>query len=173
MIKLLRPALKQSPDEDRKTLAAQSVDEANSSSGLNGVRRVLTALAIRDAAPASMELSANTNYHVPGRNRVAGAFTDRQDIVQRVLRMFDFATSSESTLWVDWMVGRDRISVLVETHCQHGPSEFEDTLCFVLWFGPRSGVCDIRLFIEDRAWCDRFFSQKRSQRSSSFSRDFG
>jgi hypothetical protein len=75
MIKLLSPALKQLRDEDRKMLAAKSVNEADSSSGLNRVRRVLTALAIRDAAAASMEL---TNYRVPGRDRVAGAFTDRQ-----------------------------------------------------------------------------------------------
>jgi hypothetical protein len=149
MIKLLSPALEQLPDEDRKMLAAKSVNEADSSSGLNRVPRVLTALAIRDAAAASMEL---TNYRVPGRDRVAGVFTDRQDIVQHFLRMFDFATSSESICWVDQMVGTDRISVLVETHFQHGPFEFVGTLCFVFWFGLRSGICDIRLFMEYRAW---------------------
>ena len=130
------------------------------SDGLVRVRRFLMALADRDAQSASMELAVDASYHVPGRSSAAGTFTGRREIVTYFQRLFGFASDSEALKWIDWMVGTDLVSALVDTHFRSGPSEFEGQLLFVFSSSPFSGIAAIRLFLENQANFDRFFAQE-------------
>ena len=134
------------------------MDESGSGA-LVKVRRFLMALGDREAMAASVELSADATYPVPGSSSVAGTFTGRRDIVTYFQRVFGFASGSEALKWIDWMVGTDLVSSLVETHLQSGLSEFEGQLLFVLSLNPFGGIATIRLFLEDQARFDRFFDQ--------------
>jgi len=138
---------------------SQPRDETDSDA-VDQVRQFLMALANRDAKSASAELSAAATYHVPGSSPVAGTFSGRRDIVTYFRRIFDFASGSEALKWVDWMVGTDLVSALVETHLQSGLSEFEGRLLFVFSRDPLGGIAAIRLFLEDQARFDRFFAQR-------------
>ena len=100
------------------------LDESGSDALLQ-VRRFLMALADREATLASVELSADATYRVPGSSSVAGTFTGRQEIVAYFQRIFGFASGSEALQWVDWMVGINLVSVLVDTHLQRELSEFQ------------------------------------------------
>ncbi len=134
------------------------IDESDSDP-LPQVRRFLMALADREAMSASVELSADATYHVPGTSSVAGTFTGRREIVTYFQRIFGFASGSEALKWVDWMVGTDLVSALVETHLQSELSEFEGQLLFVFSHNPLGKIAAIRLFLEDQARFDRFFAQ--------------
>jgi hypothetical protein len=137
---------------------SQPIDESGSDA-LVQVRRFLMALSDRDEMSASAELSADATYHVPGSSSVGGTFTGRREIVTYFQRLFGFASGSEALKWVDWMVGTDLVSALVETHLQSGLSEFEGQLLFVFSRSPLGGIAAIRLFLEDQARFDRFFAQ--------------
>ena len=128
------------------------------SDALAQVRRFLMALADRETKSASVELAVDATYHVPGRSSVAGTFTGRREIVKYFQRIFGFASDSEALKWVDWMVGTDLVSTLVDTHLQSGLSEYEGQLLFVFSPGPSGGIAAIRLFLEDQARFDRFFN---------------
>ena len=134
------------------------LDESGSDALLQ-VRRFLMALADREATLASVELSADATYRVPGSSSVAGTFTGRQEIVAYFQRIFGFASGSEALQWVDWMVGINLVSVLVDTHLQRELSEFRGQLLFVFSRSPSGGIAAIRLFLEDQARFDRFFAQ--------------
>lgn len=136
---------------------SQPIDESGSDA-LVQVRRFLMALADRDAMSASAELSADATYHVPGSSSEGGTFTGRQEIVTYFQRIFGFATGSEALKWIDWMVGSNLVSALVETHLQNGLSEFEGQLLFVFSRSPLGGISQIRLFLDDQARFDRFFA---------------
>jgi len=134
------------------------LDESGSDALLQ-VRRFLMALADREATLASVELSADATYHVPGSSSVAGTFTGRQEILTYFQRIFGFASGSEALKWVDWMVGTNLVSALVDTHLQSGLFEFKGQLLFVFSRSPLGGIAAIQLFLEDQARFDRFFAQ--------------
>jgi hypothetical protein len=129
------------------------------SHALDQVRRFLLALSDRDAISASGELSTDATYHVPGNSPVAGTVIGRHQILMYFERVFGFASGSEALKWIDWMVGTDLVSVLVEAHLQSGLSEFEGHFLFVFSSNPLGGISEIWLFLDDQARFDRFFTR--------------
>ncbi len=133
------------------------------SSRLVRVRHFLLALADRDEAAASAELSATPTYHVPGSNPFAGTFTGRHDIVAHFQQVFELASGSEALKWVDWMVGIDLVSALVQTRLQSGLLEFEGQLLFVFSFSPSVWIGEIWLFLTRRASINSSLSSPRGE----------
>lgn len=94
--------------------------------------RLLLASSNRDPVAASAERSTTSKYHVPGRSWVGGTFIGPEVIVGHFQQVLRFAVSSESTRWLDWMVGTNLNLPLVAMRLRFCGSEFEGLLCFIL-----------------------------------------
>ena len=125
---------------------------------LQRVQRFFQALANREITQTSSELSLTATYHVPGANPLAGTFRGREEVTRHLRRLFEWLSCSEAVQWVDWMVGANLVSVLVQAHLQEVRSRFDDLLLFVVDVDS-TGVSDIRLFPADQARLDRFLAQ--------------
>ena len=129
------------------------------SSRLELVQRFLMSLELRDAAAASVGISAGTTYHVPGTSPLAGTFRGRHEIVTNFRRVFELTSSSDVVKWVDWMVGTNLVSVLAHVHLQSGLIQYQAQLLFLFSFIPSGTIDRIRLFPEDQALFDQFAAQ--------------
>ncbi len=117
------------------------------------------ALADRDIERASAELGPTATYHVPGTSPLAGIFKGREEMVRRFQQLFELTSGSEALKWVDWMLGTNLASVLVQIKLQAGLSSFEGSLLFAVGFDPSGLISEVRLFLEDQARFDRFLAQ--------------
>ena len=128
---------------------------------LDRTMRFFLAIADRDITTATTELAATATYHVPGTSFLAGTFAGRDEVVGRFQKLFELTSGSEALKWVDWMVGTNCVSVLVQTFMQTRLSIFNGQHLFLVGFDSSGLIDEIRMFPEDQARIDRFLAQWR------------
>ncbi len=114
-VQVCRP---KSPDDKggRSDGAGDNAAKERQASGLQRVERFLMALANRRPVEASIELSEEATYVVPGRSWVAGTFTGREEILRHFEQTFDFAVDVNALKWVDWKIGTNLVAAVLDRH---------------------------------------------------------
>jgi len=112
--------------------------------------------ALDDAVPL---LSPNVVYTVPGHHKLAGVFRGPDEVRQHIAALVDYSKDTFEVLkWMDWMVGETHITALQYAQAQSEARIYRGHHLYLLESDSDDLVSDIKVFFEDQAAADRFFT---------------
>jgi ketosteroid isomerase-like protein len=104
-------------------------------------------------------LSPNVVYTVPGNNQLSGAFRGPDEVRRHIVKLIEFSRGTFEVLkWMDWMVGETHISALQYAQAQGHGDIYRGHHLYLLESDPDDLLSSIKVFFEDQAAADRFFS---------------
>lgn len=104
-------------------------------------------------------LSPNVVYTVPGNHKLAGVFHGIEEVRRHIAMLVDYSSATFEVLkWMDWMVSETHIAALQYAQAQNGGRIYRGHHLYLLESDSDDLVSDIRVFFEDQAAADRFFT---------------
>ncbi len=104
-------------------------------------------------------LSPNVVYTVPGNSQISGVFRGPDEVRRHVVKLIEISKGTFEVLkWMDWMVGETHISALQYAQAQSHGAIYRGHHIYLLESDPDDLLSSIKVFFEDQAAADRFFS---------------
>ncbi len=104
-------------------------------------------------------LSPNVVYTVPGHHKLSGVFHGPDEVRRHVAALTDYSRGTFEVLkWMDWMVGETHITALQYAQAQNARRIYRGHHLYLLESDSDGLVSDIKVFFEDQAAADRFFT---------------
>lgn len=109
-----------------------------------------------DAVPL---LSPNVVYTVPGHHKFSGVFHGPEEVRRHIAELVDYSKATFDVLkWMDWMVGETHITALQYAQVQNARRIYRGHHLYLLESDSDDLLSDIKVFFEDQAAADRFFT---------------
>jgi len=126
---------------------------------LLNARRFFMSYSLKDLDEAVRLVSPDVVYTVPGNNLISGVFRGPDEVRGHIVKLIEFSQGTFEVLqWMDWMVGESHISALQYAQAQGHAGIYRGHHVYLLEFDPDDLLSDIKVFFEDQAAADRFFS---------------
>lgn len=104
-------------------------------------------------------LSPDVVCTVPGQNKLSGVFHGPEEVRRHLATLVEFSGGTFEVLkWMDWMVGETHITALQYAQAQREASVYRGHHLYLLESDSDDLVSDIKVFFEDQAATDRFFT---------------
>lgn len=104
-------------------------------------------------------LSPKVVFTVPGQNMLSGVFHGPDEVKDHLAALVEFSKGTFEVLrWLDWMVGETHITALQFAQAQHEAKVYRGHHLYLLESDSGDLLSDIKIFFEDQAAADRFFS---------------
>ena len=104
-------------------------------------------------------LSPNVVYTVPGHHKLAGVFHGPDEVGRHVAALVDYSKGTFEVLkWMDWMVGETHMTVLQYAQAQSAGRIYRGHHLYLLETDSEDRLSDIKIFFEDQAAAERFFT---------------
>ena len=108
---------------------------------------------------ATRLLSPNIVCTVPGQSKLSGVFHGPDEVRRHLAVMVELSGGTFEILrWVDWMIGETHIAALQYAQAQREARIYRGHHLFLLESDSNDLLSDIKVFFEDQAAADRFFS---------------
>jgi hypothetical protein len=108
---------------------------------------------------AARLLSPNVVCTVPGQNKLSGVFHGPDEVRGHLATLVEYAGGTFEVLkWLDWMVGETHMTALQYAQAQSGARIYRGKHLYLLESDSDDLLSDIRVFFEDQAAADRFFT---------------
>ena len=109
-----------------------------------------------DAVPL---LSPSVVYTVPGHHTLSGVFHGPDEVMRHIAALVDYSKGTFEVLkWMDWMVGETHITALQYAQAQNDGRIYRGHHLYLLESDTDDRLSDIKVFFEDQAAADRFFT---------------
>ena len=104
-------------------------------------------------------LSPDVAYTVPGHYRLSGVFHGPEEVRRHIAALLDYSKGTFEVLkWMDWMVGETHMTVLQYAQGQNDRRTYRGHQLYLLESDSDDRLSSIRVFFEDQAAADRFFT---------------
>ena len=104
-------------------------------------------------------LSPNVVFTVTGHHKLAGVFHGPEEVKRHIAALADYSKDTFEVLkWMDWMVGETHITALQYAQAQSAGSIYHGYHLYLLESDSDDRLSDIKIFFEDQAAADRFFT---------------
>ena len=104
-------------------------------------------------------LSPNIVFTVPGNHRLSGMFHGPDEVGSHIAMLVDYSKGTFEVLnWLDWMMGETHMSVLQYAQAQNNGRIYRGHHLYLLESDSDDLLSDIKIFFEDQAAADRFFT---------------
>ena len=108
---------------------------------------------------ATRLLSPDIVCTVPGQSKLSGVFHGPGEVRRHLAVMVELSGGTFEILrWVDWMIGETHIAALQYAQAQREARIYRGHHLFLLESESNDLLSDIKVFFEDQAATDRFFS---------------
>ncbi len=126
---------------------------------LINARRFFLSYSRADLDDAVPLLSPNVVYTVPGHHKLSGVFHGPDEVRRHVATLVDYSRGTFEVLkWVDWMLGESHITALQYAQVQKASGIYRGHHLYLLESDSDDLVSDIKVFFEDQAAAERFFT---------------
>ena len=104
-------------------------------------------------------LSSNVVFTVPGHHKLSGVFHGPDEVRRHIAMLIDYSKGTFEVLkWVDWMMGETHMTALQYAQAQNAGRIYRGHHLFLLESDSDDLLSDIKVFFEDQAAADRFFT---------------
>jgi hypothetical protein len=104
-------------------------------------------------------LSPDVVFTSPGDQRFAGVFHGPEEVARHIVELIDYSKGTFEVLkWVDWMVGETHMAALQYAQAQNAGRIYRGYHLYLLESDSEDRLSDIKIFFEDQAAADRFFT---------------
>jgi ketosteroid isomerase-like protein len=104
-------------------------------------------------------LSPKVVYTVPGKSPISGVFHGPDEARGHIIKLIELSRGTFEVLkWMDWMVGETHIAALQYAQAQNGGGIYRGHHIYLLESDHNDLLSSIKVFFEDQAAADRFFS---------------
>jgi ketosteroid isomerase-like protein len=104
-------------------------------------------------------LSPNVVYTVPGHHKLSGVFHGPDEVIRHIAALVDYSKRTFEVLkWMDWMVGETHMTALQYAQVQNDARIYRGHHLYLLESDADDRLSDIKVFFEDQAAADRFFT---------------
>jgi ketosteroid isomerase-like protein len=126
---------------------------------LINVRNFFLSYTLTDVDDAVPLLSPNVVYTVPGQHKLSGVFHGPDEVRRHIAELVDYSKGTFEVLkWMDWMVGETHIAALQYAHAQNSSRIYRGHHLYLVESDSEDLVSDIKIFFEDQAAAERFFT---------------
>jgi ketosteroid isomerase-like protein len=126
---------------------------------LLNARRFFLSYSLKQLDEAVRLLSPNVVYTVPGNSKISGVFRGPDEVRHHIVKLIELSRGTFEVLkWMDWMVGETHISALQYAQAQSRGVIYRGHHVYLLESDPDDLLSSIKVFFEDQAAADRFFS---------------
>ena len=126
---------------------------------LVNARQFFLSYALTDLGDAVSLLSPDVVYTVPGHHKLSGEFHGPDEVRRHIAALVDYAKGTFEVLkWVDWMVGETHMTALQYAQAQNSSRSYRGHHLYLLESDSDDLLSDIKVFFEDQAAADRFFT---------------
>jgi hypothetical protein len=126
---------------------------------LNNARQFFLSYSLTHLDDATRLLSPNVVHTVPGRNKLSGVFHGPDQVRRHVATLVEYSKGTFEVLkWMDWMVGETHMTALQYAQAQHETRIYRGHHLYLLESDSDDLLSDIKVFFEDQAAADRFFT---------------
>jgi ketosteroid isomerase-like protein len=126
---------------------------------LVNARRFFLNFSLTHLDDATRLLSPNIVCTVPGQSKLSGVFHGPDEVRRHLGVMVELSGGTFEILrWVDWMIGETHIAALQYAQAQREARIYRGHHLFLLESDSNDLLSDIKVFFEDQAATDRFFS---------------
>ena len=126
---------------------------------LINARRFFMSYSVSRVEDAVRMLSPDVVYTVPGKSPISGVFHGPDEARGHILKLIELSRGTFEVLkWMDWMVGDTYMAALQYAQAQNGGGIYLGTPIYLLESDPDDLLSSIKVFFEDQAAADRFFS---------------
>ncbi len=96
---------------------------------------------------------------MPGQNEISGVFHGPDEVRSHLATLVEYSRGTFEVLeWMDWMVGETHMTALQYAQAQRGARIYRGHHLYLLESDSDDLLSDIKVFFEDQAAADRFFS---------------
>jgi len=104
-------------------------------------------------------LSPNVVFTVPGRHKLSGVFHGLDEVRSHIAMLVDYSKGTFEVLkWMDWMMGETHMTALQYAQAQSTGRIYRGHHLYLLESDPDDRLSVIKVFFEDQAAADRFFT---------------
>ncbi len=104
-------------------------------------------------------LSPDVVYTVCGHSPLAGVFRGPTAVAEHMRQLLTLTSGTFEILkWVDWLVGLTHVAALQFAQAQGGGAIYRNHHMYVIETDQHDLLTNIRIFFEDQAAADTFFS---------------
>jgi ketosteroid isomerase-like protein len=126
---------------------------------LLNARKFFLSYSMKQLDEAVQLLSPNVVYTVPGNSHISGSFRGPEEVRRHIVKLIELSRGTFEVLkWMDWMVGETHISALQYAQAQGHGDIYRGHHLYLLESDPDDLLSSIKVFFEDQAAADRFFS---------------
>jgi ketosteroid isomerase-like protein len=126
---------------------------------LLNARRFFLSYSMKQLDEAIRLLSPNVVYTVPGTSHISGIFRGPDEVRLHIVKLIEVSRGTFEVLkWIDWMVGETHISALQYAQAQGHGGIYRGHHLYLVESDPDGLLSSIKVFFEDQAAADRFFS---------------
>jgi hypothetical protein len=126
---------------------------------LHNARRFFLSYSTEGLDDAAAFLSPDVVYTVPGHSQISGVFRGRDQVRRHIAQLIELSSGTFEVLkWMDWMVGETHMTALQYAQAQGRGSIYRGHHLYLLESDADDLLCDIKVFFEEQAAADRFFS---------------
>lgn len=130
---------------------------------LVNARRFFLGLTSGDDALLSL-LSPDVVYTVPGRSQLAGVFHGPAEVGEHISKLLSATSWTFEVLkWIDWLLGTSHIAALQLAQAQGEGMIYRNHHIYVVETDQHDLLASIRIFFENQAAADSFFSRLPAQ----------
>jgi hypothetical protein len=127
---------------------------------LINARRFLISLPPNETDDTIHLLSPDVTYTVPGESALSGVFHGPAQVKRHLTELFEFTHRSYDVLkWVDWLLGENHVAALQYVQLQGSGRTYRGHVLFLVESDRNDALADIKVFFEDQAAANRFFSE--------------
>lgn len=126
---------------------------------LVNARRFLMGITSDNSPDVLPLLSPEVVFTVPGQHPLAGVFHEPDGVCEHIGRLFSTTSGSFEILkWVDWLVGLSHVAALQYAQAQGGGVIYRHHHLFLVETSEQDLLTAVRVFFEDQADADAFFT---------------
>lgn len=126
---------------------------------LLNARRFFLSYSLKELDVAIRLLSPDVVYTVPGKSQISGVFRGPDEVRHHIVKLIELSRGTFEVLkWMDWMVGETHISALQYAQAQSRGVIYRGHHVYLLESDADDLLSSIKVFFEDQAAADRFFS---------------
>ena len=104
-------------------------------------------------------LSPHVVFTVPGHHKLSGVFHGPDEVRSHIAMLVDYSKGTFEVLkWLDWMMGETHMTALQYAQAQNAGRIYRGHHLYLLESDSDDLLSDIKIFFEDQAAADRFFT---------------
>ncbi len=128
---------------------------------LLNARQFFLSYSLKQLDAAVRLLSPTVAYTVPGNSQISGVFHGPDEVKHHIVKLIQLTRGTFEVLkWMDWMVGETHISALQYAQAQSRGVIYRGHHVYLLESDSDDLLSSIKVFFEDQAAADRFFSSE-------------